>query len=158
LDPDLLAIPPHARIAIIGLGNEFRGDDAAGVCVVRNLQEDLDSPELLIINVGSIPENFTSKVRDFNPTHVILIDTVDFGEKPGTIARVDAGDIAEQAISTHRLPLSMLMSYIHKQTGAEVILIGIQPARVEMGSKMSPQVKEGVKELVDLLTEKLGSL
>lgn len=158
MDSDLLNIPPDAQVAILGVGSELRGDDAAGVKVVKNLKEKLDSSKLSLIDAGSVPENFTSKVRKFNPTHIILIDAVDFGEEPGKIAHVNPEDIRGQATSTHRLPLSMLMSYLHKQTDAEVILIGIQPTQVEMNSKMTSQVNDGVRELTNFLTKKLGAL
>ncbi|KXB01034.1 hypothetical protein AKJ44_03010 [candidate division MSBL1 archaeon SCGC-AAA261F17] len=146
------------RITVVGVGNDLRGDDAAGVKVVRNLKEELNSHKLLIIDAGPAPENFISKIRDFNPTHVILIDAVDFGEEPGKIAHVNPEDIVGQATSTHRLPLSILMNYLRERTGAEVILIGIQSAQVKMGSEMTAQVEEGVRELVGFLTRKFGSL
>ncbi|KXA99751.1 hypothetical protein AKJ48_01770 [candidate division MSBL1 archaeon SCGC-AAA261O19] len=158
MNSNLLNIPSDAQVAILGVGSELRGDDAAGVKVVRNLKEKLDSPKLLLIDAGSVPENFTSKVRNFNPTHIILIDAVDFGEEPGKIAHVNPEDIVGQVTSTHRLPLSILMNYLRERTGAEVILIGIQSAQVKMGSEMTAQVEDGVRELVGFLTRKFGSL
>ena len=61
-------------------------------------------------------------------------------------------------VSTHRLPLSLFAEYVHGQTGAKVVLIGIQPASAEMGTAMSKHVKSAVGELATELYSKLSSL
>lgn len=144
------------RVAILGIGNKFRGDDAIGVRVVEEIRGKVDSPQVLIINAKTVPEKFTSKVKDFEPDHVLLIDSIDMGEDPGTISIVDPNDITNQKISSHRLPLSMLMQYLEEETGAKATLLGIQAGRTEMGIEMSDSVRETVTQLVKVLEDKLG--
>lgn len=153
-----LNFPQDARVVVLGVGSGIRGDDAAGVAVVEKLKRRLDSPNLLALSGGSIPENFTSKVKGFNPSHILLIDATDFGGDPGAITLVNSDDIADWKISTHRLPLSVLMEYLQSETGAEVILVGIQPAHVRVGTEVSVSVGEAIDKLAEVLTEKLGSL
>ena len=68
------------RTLVIGCGNRDRGDDAAGILVVRRLREHgIDAREhssdgLALIDTWSAAE------------YVILIDTVMTGAPPGTIS------------------------------------------------------------------------
>lgn len=143
------------RVVLLGIGNESKWDDAAGVEVVKEVAKMIDSEKVLFVNAGTIPEKFTSKVKDFEPDHILLIDTVDIDEEPGTVSIVDPEAIVNQKISTHRLPLSMLMEYLEKETGGEVFLIGIQPGKIKMGVGMSNSVRKAVEDLSEFLSEKL---
>jgi hydrogenase 3 maturation protease len=147
------------RVVIVGVGSEFRGDDAAGVLVARNLKKSVKSPNVLIIEAGVAPENFTSEIRKFKPSHVILIDAADFKAKPGTVRLFkDLSAAIGQSISTHKLSLSILSDYLRDQTSAKVLLIGIQPAGAEMGGKMRKEVKDAVDEVTEALAKNMHSL
>ena len=104
------------------------------------------------------PENFTSQIRRFRPSHVIFVDATDFGAKPGDVVIAEPGAITGQSVSTHTVPLSALSSYIEEQTGANVLLIGIQPERTSMGAKICDPVKVSVGKVVEILLEKLNSV
>src|SRR5512141_839488 len=76
------------RIAILGIGNPLRSDDAAGVLVARRLADsalprDLDS--VLVIEAGHAPENATAGLRRFSPQVVLLVDAAEMGVAPGTV-------------------------------------------------------------------------
>jgi hydrogenase 3 maturation protease len=146
------------RVVVVGIGSEFRGDDAAGVLVARNLKKCVKSPNVLVIEAGVAPENFTSEIRKFRPSHIILIDAADFGAKPGTFIFTDSSAAIGQSISTHKLPLSILSDYLHAQTSAKVLLVGIQPARAELSSEMCEEVKGAVDEVVDALVKNMRFL
>jgi len=144
-----------SRVVIVGIGSEFRGDDAAGVLVARNLKKRVKSPNVLVIEAGVAPENFTSEVKKFRPSHIILVDAADFKAKPGTFIFTDSGVAIGQSISTHKLPLSILSDYLHNQTSAEVFLVGIQPAEAGLSSEMCKKVKDAVNEVVDALAKNM---
>jgi len=147
------------RVVIVGVGSEFRGDDAAGVLVARNLKKNVKSSNVLVIEGGVAPENFTSEIRKFEPSHVFLIDAADFKAKPGTVRLFNDLSVAiGQSISTHKLSLSILSDYLHNQTSVKVSLIGIQPAGAEMGGKMCKEVKDVVDELAKALARNMRSL
>jgi hydrogenase 3 maturation protease len=147
------------RVVIVGIGSEFRGDDAAGVLVARNLKKNLKSPNVLIIEAGVAPENFTSEIRKFKPSHIFLVDAADFKAKPGTIRLFkDLSAAIGQSISTHKLSLSMLSDYLRNQTSAEVLLVGIQPVVAEIGGEMCKEVKDAVDEVAKALAKNMRSL
>lgn len=146
------------RVAIVGVGSEIRGDDAAGIEVVRGLKHKLKSSKILLVEGGVVPENFTSHIRRFKPSHVIFIDATDFGARPGEVILAEPEAITGQSISTHTLPLSMLAGYLREQTGAKIMLLGIQPAQARIGAEMSELIKEAVEKVNEALLGELSSL
>ena len=63
-----LPAPRPARVAILGVGNEMKGDDGAGVRVVRELSQRMPAtPGVLLVDAGQAPENFTGPLRRFRP-------------------------------------------------------------------------------------------
>jgi hydrogenase 3 maturation protease len=146
------AKPP--RIAILGVGNQFRSDDAAGILIVRALLgrvRALDTEHLLIIEAGHAPENTTGEVRRFVPDLVLIIDAADMGETPGTVKWIPEESIDGMSASTHSLPLSMLARYLTLELNCTVTLLGIQPCSNEVGERVSPEVLQAVHRVAEEL-------
>jgi hydrogenase 3 maturation protease len=143
------------RIAIVGIGQELRGDDAAGVAVARALsrQRALGCPStvsdrFLIIDAGAAPENQTGPLRRFAPDLVLLIDAAQMDEAPGAVRWLDWQDTSGLSASTHTLPPYVLASYLSSEIGCRVALIGIQPADTSIGAPLSPDVQTAVDEII----------
>ena len=77
----------HSRIAIIGIGNEIRYDDIAGMLVLKNLmnEDKIKKPSKKIILIeGSIaPFEKVNEILEWNPTHLIMLDSGELYKKPG---------------------------------------------------------------------------
>ena len=159
------------RVAIVGIGNDLNGDDAAGVLVARSLREHFsqkalsENPQavpagtgqpaggyagetLLIIDAGPSPESFTGPLRRFQPDLVILVDAAELSETPGTIRFFDWEAAQGMSGSTHTLPPSMLAEFLIKATGCQVLLIGIQPAQLDFDSGLSGEMQQAVDQLI----------
>jgi hydrogenase maturation protease HycI len=145
-------------VVVVGVGSEMRGDDAAGMKVVRRLRGALKSPNVLLIEGSVAPENFTSQIRRFKPSHVILIDATDFGAEPGEVVLAEPDAITGQSVSTHTIPLSILAKYLQEQMKAKIALLGIQPARAHMGARMSGAVNDSIKLVEENLLRELRTL
>jgi len=142
------------RLAIVGIGNELNGDDAAGSMVARTLREKKgaeDVDRLLVIDAGVAPENITGELRTFNPGLIVFVDAADMGEAPGTVRWIGMEEIDGMSASTHRMPLSMLAKYLTLELGCDIVLLGIQPTSVEMGKGLS----DPVRRVVDLMSDDL---
>ncbi len=135
------------RTCLVGIGSDLRGDDSAGLMVVRQLLQHPHADNLLIIEGGPAPENVTGKIRAFRPEHVILIDAAHMDEPPGAIQWIPLDAIDGMSASSHSLPLSMLAGYLTAEIGCEVSVLGIQPAQNEVGSELSPSVQTAVDEI-----------
>lgn len=135
---------------VMCIGNRYNGDDAIGPYVADKLkQEDLD--EFLILDCGIVPENFTSLVKKNNPTNLIIVDATDMGLPPGEMRRISKDMIGSMHVSTHNIPLSILVSYLEHYV-KNVFIIGIQPKN--MDGSMSEEVKKSGDKLVELIKNK----
>ena len=142
--------PP--RVAVVGIGNIFRNDDAAGMLVARELLQRecaADASHLLVIQAGHAPENVTGELRDFAPELILLIDAAEMRDIPGAIYWVPIQSIEGMSASTHSLPLSMLARYLTLELNCVVALIGIQPKSNEVGEIVSAEVSRAISDIVD---------
>ncbi|MCD6154891.1 MAG: hydrogenase maturation peptidase HycI [Candidatus Verstraetearchaeota archaeon] len=140
------------RIIIMGIGNVLRSDDAAGAKVAELLEKKVNCKDVTVINCMETPENFLGKIEEISPTHIVIIDAVEMNAEPGGVGVFGEEEIDDYPpISTHRIPLSIMAAYIKKTVGAKLMIIGIQPKRIEFGEEISPEVKETIELLAEML-------
>lgn len=138
------------RVAIVGIGSEFNGDDAAGIELARRLAPLAgDSDALLVVDGGPAPENVTGLLRRYAPDLVVMVDAVVMDCPPGTIRWVDWEKASGLSASTHTLPLNCLARYLVDELGCEVALLGIQPGHALFDAPLSPPVDAAVNALAD---------
>jgi hydrogenase 3 maturation protease len=143
------------RVALVGVGNPYRGDDGIGPKLIELLKtKSLDN--VLLLNAESVPEAFTGKVEEYNPTHVLMFDAANFQGKPGETRLMSGEEIGRQMLSTHSLPLNIFITYVEKTVGIPVLLLGIQPVSISYGEEMSPLVMTAANIIVDTLYQILS--
>lgn len=144
--------PYGPRMAIVGIGQELRGDDAAGLEVARRLRLPAAArKDLLVIEAGAAPEAFTGPLRSFKPELVVLVDAARMGTYPGSVLYLDWREVSAYQGSTHSLPLSTLARYLETEIGCEVWLLGIEPAHTDFDRPLSPSAARGVHLAVENL-------
>ncbi|WP_297551284.1 hydrogenase 3 maturation endopeptidase HyCI [Thermococcus sp.] len=145
------------RIVICGIGNDMRGDDAFGVLVAERLKGLLDNPNVLVINCGEVPENYTGKIKDFKPDLVVFVDAVDFGGEVGEYIIADPEGTIGEGVSTHGLPLKFVTQFMKTMVKAEFVLIGCQPGSTGLFQEPSELIKKRAERLAELLAGILSS-
>jgi len=145
-------------VVVFGVGNELRGDDAAGRLVAERLKGFECGIEVKSFAVGAAPENFTGILRELKPSHVIFVDAADFSGYAGEARVIGEGEIMEGTPSTHTVSLNVLAKYIRMQYGCEVIVIGIQPKNTSFSAEVSPEVRAGVEALAASLKKIFSSI
>ncbi len=135
------------RLVVMLIGNEMRGDDGAALAL-KDLPQ---GRRIKVVDCGPVPENFTGVVRRLKPTHILLVDAVDFGGEGGEIEVFVPDQLNMPSISSHRMSLRLLSRYLEREVGAEVLLLGIQPKSLELEEGLSPEVKRSVDLLKALL-------
>ena len=151
-------LPARARILVIGVGNEYRSDDAVGLVVARRLRQ------LSLENVTVIEEN--GEGADLMESWkgadtVIIVDAASSGAKPGTIHRVDAR--ARQIprgllhYSTHAFSVgeAVELARVMGQLPPHILVYGIEGERFEEGMEMSGAVRESVGAVVELVLKQV---
>ena len=142
------------QIVILGIGNEFNGDDGLGVRAALKLERALsNTPRIDVIATGTSPENFTGLLRKLSPSHVVLIDAAELGETAGTIELIEPHRIEKRVPSTHTMPLYMLTEYLEQELGAKVLILGIQPESLSFGTTVSREGRVSVDKLARLLVQ-----
>lgn len=138
-----------SSLLVIGVGNELRGDDAAGIAVARRLREttDVDVQELQGEPTGLLD---AWQGRDA----VVLVDTMRSGAQPGAIRRFDASQTRLPSglggsTSTHAVGLGETLELARTigRLPGRVVVFAIEGGRFEAGAPMSDAVRSGIDEL-----------
>ncbi len=144
------------RLVFLGIGNELRHDDAAGLVIAEQLRVRVTNPAVTILECADIPENFTGHVKRLAPACIILIDAADFGGNPGDSHVFALGDIEKADISTHKASLAVLGAYLRSETGASVFVIGVQPANTKFGTGLTDTLREATNSIVEAISTVLN--
>ena len=134
------------KIAILGIGNDLRTDDGLGPYIVNSIK--FDNPNVMIENVGSVPEGFARPLAEFGAKRVIMVDAADMRKAPGHIELVTKDRIGGISISTHSMPLSFLMMYLEQETGGEAVLLGVQPKSIQFGESLTLEIQEVAEDII----------
>jgi hydrogenase maturation protease len=146
-------------LRVIGVGNAWRGDDAAGLAVAGRLR-------------GTVPSGVDVLEREGEPTGLVdawdgvdavwLVDAVVSGAAPGTVHRLDASEEELPAelfrASTHHLGLAEAVELARAlgRLPASVVFFGIEAARVDAGDELTPEVAAAVDQVADAVREEVG--
>jgi hydrogenase 3 maturation protease len=137
-----------AIVAIVGVGNELMGDDAAGMLVVRKLKASLPEGSLMrVIEGGPAPENCTGELRRLQPSLVIFVDAGNFGGHPGEIGFFSGDEAEGVSAFGHALPLNVLGKYIKEELGCESLLLLIQPKNIGFDHGISGVITQAIEVL-----------
>jgi hydrogenase 3 maturation protease len=134
---------------LIGIGNELRADDGAGPWAAQNFEAD----DWQALDGGTMPENYTSKIKKLAPKRIVFLDAADLGIPPGEFRIVPKDKIADLSTGTHNQPISLMMDFLAMSMDAEMIFVGIQPAVVTNGTGLSPEMFQGLEKLFKLLNQ-----
>jgi len=138
------------RTIIVGIGNTLKGDDGAGPLVCQQLYGKVCAG---VMDVGTVPENYIRPIVKSTPENLLVIDAIDFGASAGTICMFKPEQLNSAIISTHTLSPRVFVNVVCEETEADPYFVGIQPAQTQLGQSMSPNVRQTVQWLVDVLIE-----
>ena len=171
-----MSLPPERTrdTAIVGIGNILMGDEGIGVRTVRALQDHDLPPGTGLFDGGTAFQALIGELEGFD--RLIVIDAIRGGEPPGTIYRFDLEELLEGtedaemspghsvSVSLHdmgvieTLALERLVeraSGIHR-IPANVVVVGIEPQRIELSIELSPTLKKRLPALVQTVLGELA--
>jgi hydrogenase 3 maturation protease len=111
--------------------------------------------QLTIILGETAPENFTGEIKRLAPSHVVLVDAADFGRAPGEIDLLDPADADNPSMSTHALPVRVMIDYLRRFIDCRFLILGIQPAVRGFGKPVTPAIAKAAGELARSLLDAL---
>ena len=149
----------RAWLALIGVGNRFRRDDAAGLEVAARLRAK-HPPGIRILEEEGEPGSLVHCFELMN--EVLIIDAVSTGGKPGDLHRFDATHDPLPAetfrSSTHALGIGDAIELAREldRLPPRIAVYGIEGESFETGEGLSPAVEATVSALVAELHDELG--
>lgn len=144
------------KTLVLGVGSDLRGDDAAGMLAAEHLEKISANNKALkrrlkVLFGATAPENLTSEIRRFKPTHVVIVDAAQLNKRAGAIEVIEADRIEGVTFTTHQLPLSILARYLQEEVGCQIILIGIQPKTLAFAKPVSREVLTSASKLATII-------
>ena len=133
------------RIAFVGLGNELREDDGAGLELVERLKSKKEFHKSHFIIAERNPENHLQAILSYNPQIVIFIDAAEWGGNPGEIKKFNEDEISHTDFSTHTFSIKMIQEFLLNQRQMDFMFLGIQP--------LSTSFRQGISDLVKIKLE-----
>ena len=144
-------------LVVIGIGNEFRGDDGVGIYVATRLKE-INLTGILVIEQSG---EGTSLLESFKGhDNIIIVDAAQSGTHPGTIHIIE--------INKQPLPRDLFRGgFSHAFGLAEAIelgknlsqlpqrlqIYGIEARSFELGEQMSDEVKNGAEQVIEFIIQ-----
>lgn len=144
---------------MLGIGNLLLQDEGVGVHLVQELtSRKVDCANLAIIDAGTTLDLLS--LLDHDIDKLIIVDAVNGGNDPGTLYRLGLHDLnldSAAPISLHEmgvvenLRMMSLLSKLPKST----VFIGVEPKTIDYGLELSPQVKERLPEILELVLKEI---
>jgi len=144
---------------VIGVGNSFRGDDAAGREVAKRVRERV-SNELEVVVCELEPTRLIDAWEGADAA--LLVDAVSSGAEPGTVHRFDATSEAlrsrEFRSSTHALGIGETIELARAigKLPPRVVVFGVEGEVFGTGTELSGPALAGVERAVGLVLEEAG--
>jgi hydrogenase maturation protease len=143
---------------VIGVGNAYRGDDAAGLAVAERVR--VLAPELEVVVCEQEPLQLLDAWDEADLA--LLVDAVSSGAEPGTVHRLDA--------TVEPVPAAVFRGSTHAFGVAEVVelgralgrlperllVFGIEGSAFSAGDELTPSVAAAVEPLAAELLEEAG--
>jgi len=144
-------------IAIVGAGNEFRGDDRVGIAILRELKGLLPA-EVKTMELTGDQSTLLELMQE--ATSLIIVDAVCSSAPAGTIFQINATEepFPESffSVSTHGIDLarSIELARAMKQMPELVLIYGIVGKDFSFSTSMSRQVEDSAEVVKErILTE-----
>lgn len=148
------------RLLVLGTGNALKADDAAGLLVASLLDRRLSRRQKLrikVLRVYELIDSYNQRIKRLKPSHMIIIDALDTGHKPGHImaTRLEPGQRKTKKI---RSEFYQLLEKLTADSACRIYFIGIQPQLLDFGHPISHLIKEACRQVAEYIASlALGS-
>ena len=145
---------------LIGVGNEFRSDDAVGILVAREIRR----RHLGEIRILEFEGNGTSLLDAWDGAdNLLIVDAVNAAAPPGSVLRFD---VSQSRLPVHLFPQSshgfgvaeaIEMARLLHRLPPTVFFYGIVGESFENGQGLSDRVLKNIPDLLQMIEEDVHS-
>lgn len=146
-------------VLVLGIGNLVMMDDGVGVVVVQRLQREYRLPEYVdVMDGGTLGLDILPRLEGIE--RLIVVDAVETGGRPGAGVRLTGEELPlalETKLSPHQMGLKDLLAVarLMGHLPGEMVLIGVQPGSIEMGTDLTPEVAGQVDNMLIAVVNEL---
>jgi len=148
------------NVLVLGIGNILLSDEGAGVKAIEELKDRYDcSGAVEFVDGGTIGLELLPYFE--GRSHILIIDAVKTGRKPGTIVRIeDPPAYFSSKTSPHQIGLADVMgiAVITDIMPKNITLFGIEPKQLSTGLDLSTEVARNLSQLVDMVVAELKAI
>jgi len=145
---------------VIGLGNPLFADEGIGVRVVERLTRHPDLPPgVEVLDLGT--DGFSVLHAIEGRAMAVFVDCAFMDEAPGTMRRFTPSQAVSRKVRTslsqHEGDLLHVLNLAEAQGNAPpvVVIFGVEPAAVEPGDQLTPQLAARLDEFVERVIDEL---
>lgn len=144
---------------VIGLGNPIMADDGLGIAALERLREGWALPQSVrLVDGGTWGMNLLPLIE--GAAELLLLDAIDTGQPAGelvVLARDQVPRFLGLKLSPHQIDLRevLALAQLRGALPARLVAMGLQPARVEMFSGLSPELESRMDSLLTAVIEQL---
>ena len=136
---------------VLGLGNPLMGDDGAGLVALERLRVDPLPDGVTLADGGTWGLNLLPAVEGCR--RLLVIDAVRSGRPPGTVVILEREEIPRflaTKLSPHQIDLREVLALAEWRGTLpdETVVVGIEPAVVELRTGLSASVAAGLDALL----------
>jgi len=142
-------------VVVIGVGNAFRGDDAAGLAIADRVVDLGQQNGIEVLSHAG--ESLGLLELWTGATAVLLAESIWSGVAPGTIVRVDASSdqvpSAFEGFSSHAFGIAQAVE-LSRTLGTlppTAVVFGVEGASYELGAPLSQPVLAAIDSAADLV-------
>jgi hydrogenase maturation protease len=151
--------PARHGAVVVGVGNDFRGDDAAGLIVARRLH-DRATLHAVVLTWEADPAGL---LEAWNGAELaIVVDSAVSGADPGTVKRFDASAVPLPATppvgsTTHALGVTEAIELARAlgRLPRRLLVYCIEGSSFATGAAMDPRVERAIDETVERIVNDL---
>jgi len=147
------------NVLVVGIGNTTMMDEGLGVYTLRELEKKSLPGDVTLFDAGTDVFKMMSCDKEFHT--VIIVDAIRKEAVPGTIHQLLLDEIQIVPPQNHLHQISFieaikLMKYsCNNIRNATVILMGIEPKKIEFGIGLSVEVLKSMVTLVELIQKEI---
>lgn len=147
------------KAVVLGVGNTILADEGVGVRVVEALERDYTVPEgVTVIDAGTSGMEMLEDMSDLD--FLLVVDAIAAGKAPGELVQLRGDAVPvffRRNLSPHGIGLSDVLASL-EFLGAEpkeTVILGVQPASLELSTELTPLIAARVPELVAQVVDEL---
>jgi len=145
---------------VIGIGNPLMGDDGIGLAALQRIQAWEFEPFVERVDGGTWGMNLLQFIEEAR--RLLVLDAIEAGLDPGALVTLEGDEIPRflsTKLSPHQIDLRevLALAELRGTLPEEIVAIGLQPGRVEMSERLSPEVEARLDDVVESCVERLRS-